>query len=229
MYFSIVLSAVTGAIGTVKVASALVLPPADFDPIPNATAREKYNNIVASRSTTHEYDDEPLLRYYIGRSHADEFPPTKNNTKPTTLQPRGSACGQNVRKAAGNGATAGLEPRRESCDGGGDDKAPVDELPPCSCDDDGDDKVPIDELPPCYYKCMVDNCCNMMLGGPGDVRQMTTYEFCHSKWFYVGNWLYDTVQDCIIDECAPCRPACRDESNDWMTRVCGWHLAVKGE
>ncbi len=31
-------------------------------------------------------------------------------------------------------------------------------------------KVPLWELPCCYQACITENCCNMMPGGPGDVR-----------------------------------------------------------
>ncbi|RYO88578.1 hypothetical protein DL762_003700 [Monosporascus cannonballus] len=84
-----------------------------------------------------------------------------------------------------------------------------------------DQKVPIDELPPCYYECMVENCCNMMIGGPGDVRDLTINEFCETKWFYVENWIFDRLQDCVGEKCRGCRPQCGEESNHWMKRVCG--------
>ncbi|RYP71956.1 hypothetical protein DL769_004561 [Monosporascus sp. CRB-8-3] len=84
-----------------------------------------------------------------------------------------------------------------------------------------DQKVPIDELPPCYYECMVENCCNMMIGGPGDVRDLTINEFCHTKWFYVGNWLFDKLVNCVGDKCKNCPDDCAAESRHWMKRVCG--------
>ncbi|CAJ2507329.1 Uu.00g085150.m01.CDS01 [Anthostomella pinea] len=85
----------------------------------------------------------------------------------------------------------------------------------------GSDRMPIDELPECYRKCIDNNCCNMMLGGPGDVRQLTFHEFCHSKWSYVGNWMFDHLADCVSPKCKSCWPECRDGSDMWMKRVCG--------
>ncbi|KAI1073659.1 hypothetical protein F5B20DRAFT_566357, partial [Whalleya microplaca] len=59
-----------------------------------------------------------------------------------------------------------------------------------------------------------------MAGGPGDVREMTTHEFCHSKWFYVGNWLFDHLQWCVQDACHGCVPTCSDAAHRWMRNVC---------
>lgn len=84
-------------------------------------------------------------------------------------------------------------------------------------------KVPLHELPHCYQRCMIDNCCNAMVGGPGDIRELTTEEFCHTKWFYVGLWIFDHLSFCLDDVCASCRPKCLEESNQWMRRVCGSH------
>ncbi|RYP05259.1 hypothetical protein DL764_003920 [Monosporascus ibericus] len=84
-----------------------------------------------------------------------------------------------------------------------------------------DQKVPIDELPPCYYECIVENCCNMMIGGPGDVRDLSINEFCHTKWFYVGNWIFDRLVNCVGDKCKDCPDDCAGESRRWMKRVCG--------
>ncbi|KAH9900248.1 hypothetical protein F4778DRAFT_740905 [Xylariomycetidae sp. FL2044] len=83
------------------------------------------------------------------------------------------------------------------------------------------DRVPLDRLPDCYRRCIDDNCCNMYLGGPHDVRQMTVDEFCRTKWFYVGNWLFDHLQWCVGPVCRSCRPGCREASDRWMKEVCG--------
>ncbi|KAK7751435.1 hypothetical protein SLS62_006691 [Diatrype stigma] len=84
-------------------------------------------------------------------------------------------------------------------------------------------KVPLHKLPLCYQRCFIDDCCGkMMLGGPGDVRQLTTREFCDTKWIYVGDLILQHVGRCAVDHCRS-DPSAREESNQWMLQVCGDH------
>ena len=84
-------------------------------------------------------------------------------------------------------------------------------------------KLPIEDLPQCYQTCLVDNCCNMMVGAAGaaDVRQMTTQEFCRPEGFQVRGWVFDHIHDCVTNACDETWEVSRSEAAAWMTRVCG--------
>lgn len=85
-----------------------------------------------------------------------------------------------------------------------------------------DDILPVQDLPPCYEKCTEKYRYAMPYAVP-DVRQMTVDEFCVTKRRAVHTWFEEAVVWCIKDNCVPtCFPQCRDESNDWSMKVCGF-------
>ena len=183
--------------------SASVIPPThdDAQQVPEGFEDKLNNYTWLYDELMSQHPAYPFLQHFTNPDHLigdnDTVPPL-NNDNTTSLSSRDVACKRDGHR------NDTLSTRDEGCS-------------------DPDDKVPINELPPCYYECMVENCCNMWIGGPGNVSEMTTYEFCHSKWFYVGNWIFDKVVHCLGKKCDSCKPKCVDESDAWMGRVCGKH------
>lgn len=86
------------------------------------------------------------------------------------------------------------------------------------------DPLPISKLPPCYQECFKRNHHN---GYPkmGDVFDMTVDDFCHRKWFQVGNWLLDKIIPCTNRGCHECPNRCMEVAQ-WMLDTCGFFLEV---
>lgn len=86
------------------------------------------------------------------------------------------------------------------------------------------DPLPISKLPPCHQECFKRNHHN---GYPkmGDVFDMTVEDFCHRKWFQVGNWLIDKIIPCTNRGCKDCPNDCIEVAQ-WMLDTCGFFLEV---
>ncbi|RYO80940.1 hypothetical protein DL766_007503 [Monosporascus sp. MC13-8B] len=80
-------------------------------------------------------------------------------------------------------------------------------------------KVPLWKLPPCYQKCVVQTA-TQTWGNLGDVRDLSTYDFCQGKWFWVDNWIYHAFQDCVGPSCRDHQPEAEDASYVWMWETC---------
>ncbi|RYP24977.1 hypothetical protein DL765_000205 [Monosporascus sp. GIB2] len=80
-------------------------------------------------------------------------------------------------------------------------------------------KVPLWKLPPCYQKCVAQTA-TQTWGNLGDVRDLSTYDFCQGKWFWVDNWIYHAFQDCVGPSCRDHQPEAEDASYVWMWETC---------
>ncbi|RYP90474.1 hypothetical protein DL770_003385 [Monosporascus sp. CRB-9-2] len=80
-------------------------------------------------------------------------------------------------------------------------------------------KVPLWKLPPCYQKCVVQTG-SQTWNNIGDVRDLSTYDFCQGKSIWVDNWIYHALKDCVGPSCLPYQPQARDASYVWMWETC---------
>lgn len=196
-----------GALVFINQTSALAIRPFSYFTKPQIEVNQHNDdrdntNITPSdkRNTFHFDDDDLLFSYFLNRTVLDNFHVDDDDADDADT-PENSTTATNTTNTI-------LDPRGS---GDGRDYSTLGRK----------GKVPLHELPCCYQKCMIDNCCNAMIGGPGDIRELTTEEFCRTKWFYVGNWMLDHLSFCVKDLCASCRPGCKEDSNKWMKRVCG--------
>ncbi|KAI1333552.1 hypothetical protein F5Y15DRAFT_341796 [Xylariaceae sp. FL0016] len=83
-----------------------------------------------------------------------------------------------------------------------------------------DGRVPLWTLPECYHHCIDDNAYNCL--GIGDIRKLTTDQFCWQHRIEVETWMIDHLGWCVMDSCKSCGPSCRDESDLWAQEVCNW-------
>lgn len=239
-------SSLIGVLATISKTSALVIPPMipprippsgdDVQKTPESYENDHENHTDFEDELMHGHPAYPFLRYFSNRLIGDNQADSElDNDNTTSLSARDVTCNpddhgddtlskRNVTAKALHAWDENSSHRNHHSTPSNDNNGMNTELHTRDESSGGpDDKVPINELPSCYYECMVENCCNMWAGGPGNVSEMTTYEFCHSKWFYVGNWIFDKVQDCLADKCDSCQPGCVEESDVWMGRVCGEH------
>lgn len=83
-------------------------------------------------------------------------------------------------------------------------------------------KVPYRKFPKCYSDCFdskgVTSKTSMFVG---DIRDLTTHEFCHSQQGWVGEWMLDHLDDCVRGACAYCHPRCDRESGRVYEHICG--------
>ncbi|RYP35028.1 hypothetical protein DL767_004009 [Monosporascus sp. MG133] len=80
-------------------------------------------------------------------------------------------------------------------------------------------KVPLWKLPPCYQKCIVQTG-SQTWNNIGDVRDLSTYDFCQGKSIWVDNWIYHALQDCVGTSCRDHQPEAEDASYVWMWETC---------
>ncbi|RYP57075.1 hypothetical protein DL769_009708 [Monosporascus sp. CRB-8-3] len=80
-------------------------------------------------------------------------------------------------------------------------------------------KVPLWKLPPCYQKCVVQTG-SQTWGHIGDVRDLSTYDFCQGKSIWVDNWIYHALQDCVGPSCRDHQPEAEEASYVWMWDTC---------
>ena len=227
------LSSLAGILATISKTSALVIPPArdDVHQSPEGYQDDHNNHTDFENELMNQHPAYPLLRYFSNRLIGDNDAVSQlDDDNTASLSARDVTCNPDDHSDATlskrNDTARALHAWDENSSHRNHPSSPNNH-------NDGmdtelhtrsggpDDKVPLHELPSCYYECMVENCCNMWAGGPGNVSEMTTHEFCVSKWFYVGNWIFDKVQYCLLDKCNSCRPGCAEESNLWVDRVCG--------
>ncbi|KAI0015606.1 hypothetical protein F4780DRAFT_763307 [Xylariomycetidae sp. FL0641] len=83
---------------------------------------------------------------------------------------------------------------------------------------DEKDKVPIWELPGCYQECIAEHHAHVL--GVGDVRELSTHEFCWSHRRDIATWIVVRLQYCFGRECKFCHPECQAQSNEWFERAC---------
>lgn len=83
-------------------------------------------------------------------------------------------------------------------------------------------KVPYRKFPKCYADCFgsegVTSKTSMFIG---DIRDLTTDEFCHSQQGRVGTWIFDHLTWCVDRACAYCHPDCDRESGRVYEHICG--------
>ncbi|ETS78819.1 hypothetical protein PFICI_08672 [Pestalotiopsis fici W106-1] len=89
-------------------------------------------------------------------------------------------------------------------------------------------KVPYRKFPPCYVKCFdsesITSKTSMFIG---DIRDLTTYEFCESQAGWVGTWIFDHLQYCVHGECSHCVPGCGKDSGKVYEEICGYKWCEK--
>ncbi|KAI1847582.1 hypothetical protein JX266_006434 [Neoarthrinium moseri] len=96
-------------------------------------------------------------------------------------------------------------------------------------DDEGrPGKIPYRRFPKCYVECFdSEGTDDKTWPAIGDIRDLTTHEFCHSQWVWVGNWMLEHLQFCVAGypgstgRCEHCRPQCHQEAKKVMDSLCG--------
>ncbi|KAI0394765.1 hypothetical protein F5Y17DRAFT_457677 [Xylariaceae sp. FL0594] len=54
----------------------------------------------------------------------------------------------------------------------------------------------------------------------GDVRELSTHDFCWKMRFSVEAWMLDHLIYCVGHKCKACTPGCTKESTVWMKKYC---------
>lgn len=70
-------------------------------------------------------------------------------------------------------------------------------------------KLPYKKFPPCYVSCFdSEGVDSKTWPAIGDIRDLTTYEFCESQAMWVGAWFVEHLQFCIHGSCKDCLYDC---------------------
>ncbi|KAK6072182.1 hypothetical protein SCUP515_07514 [Seiridium cupressi] len=82
-------------------------------------------------------------------------------------------------------------------------------------------KVPYRKSPKCYVDCFdSESTDDKTWPAIGDIRDLTTYEFCHSQYTWVGTWFKEHLQFCTGSACAYCSPQCNHDAKAVFDSIC---------
>ncbi|KAK9418692.1 hypothetical protein SUNI508_07712 [Seiridium unicorne] len=83
-------------------------------------------------------------------------------------------------------------------------------------------KVPYRRFPQCYVDCFdSEGTDDKTWPAIGDIRDLTTEEFCHTQWTWVGTWFKEHLQFCTGGACAHCSPQCNEDAKTYFDSLCG--------
>lgn len=83
-------------------------------------------------------------------------------------------------------------------------------------------KIPYRRFPKCYADCFdSEGTDDKTWPAIGDIRDLTTDEFCHQHWTWVGIWFKDHLQFCTSGQCENCHPTCDHEAKITFRELCG--------
>ncbi|KAI0177415.1 hypothetical protein BJ166DRAFT_491257 [Pestalotiopsis sp. NC0098] len=83
-------------------------------------------------------------------------------------------------------------------------------------------KFPYRRFPPCFVDCFdSEGIDSKTWPAIGDIRDLTTDEFCRTQQTWVMGWVIDHLQFCVRGACADCRRPCNQQARDTWTDICG--------
>ncbi|KAK6189417.1 hypothetical protein LQW54_013290 [Pestalotiopsis sp. IQ-011] len=83
-------------------------------------------------------------------------------------------------------------------------------------------KLPYRKFPPCYVSCFdSEGVDSKTWPAIGDIRDLTTYEFCESQAMWVGAWFFEHLRFCIHGSCKDCLYDCGMASGKVYNELCG--------
>lgn len=83
-------------------------------------------------------------------------------------------------------------------------------------------KLPYKRFPPCYVSCFdSEGIDSKTWPAIGDIRDLTTYEFCESQAMWVARWMFEHLRFCIHGSCSNCLYDCGMESGKVYNELCG--------
>lgn len=83
-------------------------------------------------------------------------------------------------------------------------------------------KLPYKRFPPCYAKCFDSEGIESKTSGLiGDIRDLTTEEFCRTKIWWTGLWFLRHLQWCTKGECKSCSKTCHHDAGKTYYELCG--------
>ncbi|KAI0177416.1 hypothetical protein BJ166DRAFT_491258 [Pestalotiopsis sp. NC0098] len=90
-------------------------------------------------------------------------------------------------------------------------------------------KIPYRLFPPCYVDCFdngrIAHKTRPLLidvPSPGDIRDFTVEEFCHTKLSLTRRWIVEHLRWCVKPSCGACKPhGCNNDARAVYIKICG--------
>ncbi|KAF7515413.1 hypothetical protein G7054_g14590 [Neopestalotiopsis clavispora] len=92
-------------------------------------------------------------------------------------------------------------------------------------------KLPYKRFPPCYVKCFDSEGIDAKTWPAiGDIRDLTTEEFCHTQIAWTGLWVQQHLRWCTDVECKSCSNTCHHDAGKSYNDLCGRpYLSMDGQ